>query len=74
MLLFARGAGIHVDFHANRHFDDLRCFPGHLISPSLRRERRRKAKATPLLKYHKRGNVAENRRSQIAFVQANSTG
>jgi hypothetical protein len=28
--LFAGGARIHVDFHADRHFDDLGCFPGHL--------------------------------------------
>jgi hypothetical protein len=28
--LLAGGARIHVDFHANRHFDDLRGFPGHL--------------------------------------------
>ncbi|CCD88899.1 protein of unknown function [Bradyrhizobium sp. ORS 285] len=27
--LFAGGAGIHVDFHADRHFNNLRCFPGH---------------------------------------------
>jgi hypothetical protein len=27
--LFAWRGGIHVDFHANLHFDDLRCFPGH---------------------------------------------
>src|SRR5262245_5995806 len=26
--LLAGGAHIHVDFHAARHFDDLRCFPG----------------------------------------------
>jgi hypothetical protein len=31
--LLAGGAGIHVDFHANRHFDDFRCFPGHFGSP-----------------------------------------
>ena len=28
--LLAGGAHIHVDFHADRHFDDFRCFPGHL--------------------------------------------
>ena len=28
--LLAGGARIHVDFHADRHFDDLRRFPGHL--------------------------------------------
>ena len=28
-LLLARRAGVHVDFHADRHFNDLRCFPGH---------------------------------------------
>ena len=28
--LLAGGARIHVDFHADRHFDDFRCFPGHL--------------------------------------------
>jgi hypothetical protein len=28
--LLAGGARIHVDFHADRHFDDLRGFPGHL--------------------------------------------
>ena len=27
--LFARSAGVHVDFHADRHFDDFRSFPGH---------------------------------------------
>jgi hypothetical protein len=27
--LFARCAGVHVDFHAHRHFDNLRSFPGH---------------------------------------------
>jgi hypothetical protein len=31
--LLAGSAGIHVDFHADRHFDDLRCFPGHFGSP-----------------------------------------
>jgi hypothetical protein len=38
-VLLAGRAGVHVDFHANRHFDDLRCLPGHLISPGLRGER-----------------------------------
>jgi hypothetical protein len=28
--LLAGGACIHVDFHADRHFDDLGGFPGHL--------------------------------------------
>jgi hypothetical protein len=27
--LFARRAGVHVDFHAHRHFDDLWSLPGH---------------------------------------------
>jgi hypothetical protein len=27
--LLARRAGIHVDFHADRHFNDLRSFPSH---------------------------------------------
>jgi hypothetical protein len=31
--LLAGSAGIHVDFHADRHFDDLWCFPGHFGSP-----------------------------------------
>jgi hypothetical protein len=31
--LFARGAGVQVDFHAHRHFDDLRGLPGHSRSP-----------------------------------------
>jgi hypothetical protein len=35
--LLAGGAGIHVDFHANRHFNDLRCFPSHFGSPSRNR-------------------------------------
>ncbi|GKQ52765.1 hypothetical protein BRSPCE3_36200 [Bradyrhizobium sp. Ce-3] len=34
MALLARCAGVHVDFHAHRHFDDLRCFPGHFVLPS----------------------------------------
>jgi hypothetical protein len=31
--LFARRAGVHVDFHAHWHFDNLRCLPGHFRSP-----------------------------------------
>jgi hypothetical protein len=27
--LLARRAGVHVDFHPNRDFNDLRCSPGH---------------------------------------------
>jgi hypothetical protein len=35
--LFALGAGVHVDFHTNRHFNDLRCFPGHESFPIVTR-------------------------------------
>ncbi|SHI02416.1 hypothetical protein SAMN05443248_7560 [Bradyrhizobium erythrophlei] len=28
-LLLARRAGVHIDFHADRHFNDLGRFPGH---------------------------------------------
>jgi hypothetical protein len=31
--LFSLCAGVHVDFHANLHFNDLRCFPGHSSTP-----------------------------------------
>ena len=34
--LLACGARVHVDFHANRHLNDLRCFPGHQRTPSSR--------------------------------------
>ena len=34
--LFACGTGVHVDFHANRHFDNLRSFPNH-FRPPIRR-------------------------------------
>jgi hypothetical protein len=34
--LFAGGARIHVDFHADRHFYDLWGLPGHFGSPCLR--------------------------------------
>ena len=27
--LFAGGAGVHVDFHADRHFNDFWSLPGH---------------------------------------------
>ncbi len=42
-------AGVHVDFHANRHFNDLRCFPGHFSLPSstARSPRGDKRKTTP---------------------------
>jgi hypothetical protein len=33
--LLAGRAHIHVDFHAARHFDDLRGFPGHFGSPCI---------------------------------------
>jgi hypothetical protein len=39
--LFARGAGVHVDFHAHRHFDNSRSLPGHSVLPSLARTPRR---------------------------------
>jgi hypothetical protein len=29
--LLAGSARVHIDFHADRHFDDFRCFPGHLV-------------------------------------------
>ena len=32
--LFTRRAGVHVDFHAHRHFHDLRSFPTHEGLPS----------------------------------------
>jgi hypothetical protein len=35
--LLAGGARIHVDFHADRHFDDLWGLPGHFGSPSQNR-------------------------------------
>jgi hypothetical protein len=31
--LFASRAGVHVDFHADRHFDDFWSLPGHFGSP-----------------------------------------
>ena len=34
-VLLARSAGVHVDFHADRHFHDLRSFPGHSGSPQV---------------------------------------
>ena len=33
--LLARRADVHVDFHADLHFDDLRSFPSHSALPSL---------------------------------------
>ena len=33
--LFARRAGVHVDLNANRHFNDLRCFPSHFVLPNF---------------------------------------
>jgi hypothetical protein len=33
LVLLARSAGVHVDFHADRHFHDLRSFPSHSGSP-----------------------------------------
>ena len=33
--LFARCAGVHVDFHAHRYFDNLRSFPGHSFLPNI---------------------------------------
>ena len=32
--LLARCASVHVDFHAHRHFDNLRSLPGHSILPT----------------------------------------
>jgi hypothetical protein len=44
--LFASRTGVHVDFHANRHFNDFWSPPGHLRSPLERNGR---------LPYRKRG-------------------
>ena len=33
--LFASCAGVHVDFHAHRHLDNLRSLPGHSGLPSI---------------------------------------
>src|SRR5256885_8702630 len=33
VVLLAQSAGGHVDFHADRHFHDLRSFPSHSGSP-----------------------------------------
>ena len=33
--LLARRADVHVDFHADLHFDDLRSFPSHSALPSI---------------------------------------
>ena len=41
--LFARRAGIHVDFHAHRHFDNLRRFPGHSSLPRIKMARQSRA-------------------------------
>jgi hypothetical protein len=38
--LFARRAGVHIDFHAHRHFDNLWGFPGHFDSPKFGATRR----------------------------------
>ena len=34
--LLAGGASVHIDFHADRHFDDLGGLPGHFGSPCNR--------------------------------------
>lgn len=34
-VLLARSADVHVDFHADRHFHDLRSFPSHSGSPQV---------------------------------------
>jgi hypothetical protein len=38
--LFAGRAGVHVDFHANRHFNDFWSLPSHFRSPLSRRDGR----------------------------------
>jgi hypothetical protein len=43
--LFARRAGVHVDFHAHRHFDNLRGLPGHAFLPNRWPSHRRKTSA-----------------------------
>jgi hypothetical protein len=36
--LFAGRAGVHIDFHADRHFDDLWGLPGHFADLLLNRD------------------------------------
>jgi hypothetical protein len=47
--LFARCAGVHVDFHAHRHFDNPRSFPGHWVLHirHIRRDARAELKVRP---------------------------
>jgi hypothetical protein len=45
--LFARRAGVHVDLHANGHFNDLRCFPSHFVLPNVATLLPHKNKAKP---------------------------
>lgn len=43
-VLLARSADVHVDFHADRHFHDLRSFPSHSGSPQVLSATSRRAK------------------------------
>ena len=68
--LLARCAGVHVDLHANRHFNDLWSLPSHLALPSdgatlHRRERKTDARLT-------QGSV--RRMSQIGLLQQTKQG
>lgn len=70
--LLARSAGVHVDFHADRHFHDLRSFPGHSGSPQVlsatsRRAKPRAASSTAQV-WNQTANTANCRATRVQFT------
>ena len=62
--LFARRAGVHVDFHAHRHFDNFRGLPGHCIL-SLVVLKQFGANSTPALNLRARRTPRKCARSKV---------
>lgn len=63
--LFARCAGVHVDFHAHRHFDNFRGLPGHCILPGVFG-----ANSTPKLNLEPRPTPRKCGRSSVEYLRA----
>src|SRR5260221_13478304 len=71
VVLLARSAGVHVDFHADRHFHDLRSFPSHSGSPNglsatSRRAKPRAASSTAQV-WNRTADTTMQRNTHVLF-------
>ena len=65
--LFARCAGVHVDFHAHRHFDNLRSLPSHSGPPTSWRDAHAGAERRARLEQQRKCGTSTHRWLMLRF-------